>query len=96
MTFLIVAPQSNHWFTVLAKQLEAANSQLKLTLKELADTQTQLIQTEKMSSLWQLVAGIAYEINNPVSFIYGNIGIANEYTENLDTLRESIAGCPVP
>ncbi|MDZ8087195.1 MAG: ATP-binding protein [Nostoc sp. DedQUE12b] len=64
-------------------QLEVANSQLKLTLKELADTQTQLIQTEKMSSLGKLVAGIAHEINNPVSFIYGNIGIANEYTENL-------------
>ncbi|MHC0067910.1 sensor histidine kinase [Nostoc sp. UIC 10890] len=64
-------------------QLEAANSQLKLTLKDLADTQTQLIQTEKMSSLGQLVAGIAHEINNPVSFIYGNIAIANEYTENL-------------
>ncbi len=64
-------------------QLELANSQLKLTLKELAETQTQLIQTQKMSSLGKLVAAIAHEINNSVSFIYGNIGIANEYAENL-------------
>ena len=64
-------------------QLEAANLQLKLTLKELANTQTQLIQTEKMSSLGQLVAGIAHEINNPINFIYGNTTLINEYTEDL-------------
>jgi hypothetical protein len=74
-------------------QLEVANSQLKITLKELADTQTQLIQTEKMSSLGQLVAGIAHEINNPVSFIYGNIGIANEYTDNLFKLISLYQEC---
>ncbi|MBC1225031.1 HAMP domain-containing histidine kinase [Nostoc sp. UCD121] len=74
-------------------QLEAANSQLKLTLKDLADAQTQLIQTEKMSSLGQLVAGIAHEINNPVSFIYGNIAIANEYTENLFKLISLYQEC---
>ncbi len=64
-------------------QLKAANNQLKLTLKELENTQSQLIQTEKMSSLGQLVAGIAHEINNPVNFVYGNTTIASEYTGNL-------------
>ncbi|MEA5604448.1 sensor histidine kinase [Nostoc sp. UHCC 0252] len=64
-------------------QLEAANCQLKLALEELENTQAQLIQTEKMSSLGQLVAGIAHEINNPVSFIDGNIVIVNEYISNL-------------
>jgi two-component system NtrC family sensor kinase len=64
-------------------QLEAANYQLKLALRELENTQAQLIQTEKMSSLGQLVAGIAHEINNPVSFIDGNIVIVNEYIRNL-------------
>ncbi|WP_375469868.1 sensor histidine kinase [uncultured Nostoc sp.] len=64
-------------------ELKAANCQLKLTLKELENTQAQLIQTEKMSSLGQLVAGIAHEINNPVSFIDGNIIIVNEYTRDL-------------
>ncbi|BAY25442.1 two-component sensor histidine kinase [Calothrix sp. NIES-2100] len=64
-------------------QLEKANSQLKLTLQELANTQAQLIHTEKMSSLGQLVGGIVHEINNPINFIYGNTTVAQEYTENL-------------
>ncbi|MFH7026701.1 MAG: PAS domain S-box protein [Heteroscytonema crispum UTEX LB 1556] len=57
--------------------------QLQKALHKLASTQAQLIQTEKMSSLGQLVAGIAHEINNPVSFIYGNLTHASEYTEEL-------------
>lgn len=64
-------------------QLESANSQLKLTLQKLANTQAQLVHTEKMSSLGQLVAGIVHEINNPINFIYGNSTAANEYAENL-------------
>jgi len=72
---------------LLAKTRSQAE-QLALTLKNLQQTQSQLIQTEKMSSLGQLVAGVAHEINNPVNFIYGNLNHATEYTENLLSLLE--------
>jgi len=63
--------------------LRANNQQLQQTLKKLQQTQAQLIQTEKMSSLGQMVAGIAHEINNPITFIAGNINHAREYVEDL-------------
>lgn len=65
-----------------SKEREKAN-QLEITLDELKRTQTQLVQTEKMSSLGQLVAGVAHEINNPVNFIYGNLTHADKYTQDL-------------
>ncbi|MGG6266193.1 PAS domain S-box protein [Leptolyngbya sp. AN03gr2] len=64
-------------------QLRQQAQELKTAFKQLQKTQTQLIQTEKMSSLGQLVAGIAHEINNPVSFIYGNVEPAKQYVEDL-------------
>lgn len=71
---------------LLAKTRQQAE-QLELTLAHLQATQTQLVQTEKMSSLGQLVAGIAHEINNPVNFIYGNLLHTETYVkEMLDVL----------
>ncbi|TVU55629.1 MAG: PAS domain-containing sensor histidine kinase [Arthrospira sp. PLM2.Bin9] len=58
-------------------------SELEAALVQLQRTQTQLVQTEKMSSLGQLVAGIAHEINNPVNFIFGNLGHGYKYIEDL-------------
>ncbi len=57
--------------------------QLKQTLEKLKGTQSQLIQAEKMSSIGQMVAGVAHEINNPISFIYGNINPAARYAKDL-------------
>jgi signal transduction histidine kinase len=54
-------------------ELQFANKELNLTLTKLKDTQTQLIDSEKMASLGQLTAGIAHEINNPINFVSSNI-----------------------
>ena len=62
--------------------------QLTQTLQELKQTQSQLIQNEKMSSLGQLVAGVAHEINNPVNFIYGNLMHIGNYAQDLLDLLE--------
>jgi DNA-binding response OmpR family regulator len=67
----------------LFQQTQSYSQQLEQTLTELKKTQAQLIQKEKMASLGQLAAGIAHEINNPVNFIYGNIGMAADYARDL-------------
>ena len=67
----------------LQSQLKQQNSQLQFTLDELKITQSQLIQKEKMVSLGQLVAGIAHEINNPISFISGNLAPTQQYIQEL-------------
>lgn len=56
---------------------------LEQALQQLQNTQAQLVQSEKMSSLGQLVAGIAHEINNPINFVYGNLLHASNYTRDL-------------
>ncbi|NER35878.1 MAG: PAS domain S-box protein [Oscillatoria sp. SIO1A7] len=67
----------------LLAQSQAKTKELKQALHQLQRAQTKLIQSEKMSSLGQLVAGLAHEINNPVSFIHGNLYHADEYMEEL-------------
>ncbi len=71
---------------LLEVKVEERTAQLTQTLAELKQAQLKLVQTEKMSSLGQLVAGIAHEVNNPINFIYGNLVHINYYSQGLINL----------
>jgi two-component system, NtrC family, sensor kinase len=64
-------------------ELTRSNVELAETLQQLQQAQLQLIQVEKMSSLGQMVAGVAHELNNPVTFIYGNLKYVMQYMQDL-------------
>lgn len=64
-------------------QLRSKTEQLELALSELKQTQSQLLNQEKTSNPEQLVASVAHEINNPLSFIYGNLIPASQYAKDL-------------
>ncbi|MGL5193636.1 MAG: GAF domain-containing sensor histidine kinase [Chroococcales cyanobacterium] len=72
----------------LFEQLKHQKEELSLTLHNLQQAQSQLVQSEKMASLGQLVAGVAHEINNPVNFIYGNLTHVTDYARDLLELVE--------
>lgn len=75
----------------LQKAVALAESQtqhLQQTLSLLQETQSQLIHSEKMSSLGQMVAGIAHEVNNPINFVYGNVNYAQRHINDLLQLLE--------
>jgi signal transduction histidine kinase len=76
------------------EELESSHEALKKAYLDLQNAQEQLVHTEKMASLGQLVAGIAHEIKNPLNFIYGNTGFLEEYTQKLKLLLEAYDGLP--
>jgi two-component system, NtrC family, sensor kinase len=74
--------------TMMTQQAQQHSQELQRVLRELRGTQAQLIHSEKMSSMGQLVAGIAHEFNNPVNFIHGNLMPLQHYVQGLLGLVE--------
>ncbi|MEL6603860.1 MAG: response regulator [Cyanobacteria bacterium J06614_10] len=72
----------------LEQRVEERTVELTRVLENLKQAQVQLVQSEKMSSLGQMMAGIAHEINNPVNFIYGNLSPAKDYFQDIIGLLE--------
>ncbi|MEJ2633929.1 MAG: FG-GAP-like repeat-containing protein [Calditrichia bacterium] len=77
------------------RELEEKNRRLEELYRDLKDTQSQLVQSEKMASLGQLMAGIAHELNNPISFIYANLRELDSYSQVVRKLLEPIAGTEI-
>ena len=67
-------------------QVESKNKKLEETLQRLKETQSQMLQSEKMSSIGQLAAGVAHEINNPTGFVSSNLKTLSDYQEDLNAL----------
>ncbi|MFM7602053.1 MAG: ATP-binding protein [Pseudanabaena sp.] len=76
-------------FELSERALEKRTHELEIALRDLKQLHVKLIETEKMSALGVLVAGIAHEINNPVNFIHGNINYIKVYTQDLLKLVEA-------
>jgi signal transduction histidine kinase len=81
----------------LEERVESRTKELTQSLRDLQQAQVRLVQAEKMSTLGQLVAGVAHEINNPVNFIQANLHHLEIYTEDLlDILQLYKNHCPCP
>ncbi len=82
---------------VLEERVQERTLELKQALDSLKQAQAKLIHNEKMSSMGQLVAGIAHEVNNPINFIYGNLNYMNGYVQDLlDLIKAYQTHYPAP
>jgi two-component system, NtrC family, sensor kinase len=89
VAYMLINLRQTRQIAALAQQKTAQTQQLTTTLSELQETQAQLVQSAKMSSLGQLVAGIAHEVNNPVNFIHGNLRHVERYSQDLLTIVDA-------
>ncbi|MAQ82622.1 MAG: PAS domain-containing sensor histidine kinase [Maritimibacter sp.] len=71
-------------------ELRSAYSELEASHVALQQAQTQLVRTEKLASLGRLVAGVAHELNNPISFVYANTHALQKYTERFETYFDAV------
>lgn len=83
--------EQNELINAEKRTIEQLNQELESNLKKLRETQAFLIQTEKMSSLGQMVAGIAHELNTPIGYVNTNVVLVRErFLEIADTLRKAL------
>jgi signal transduction histidine kinase len=84
-----IAIENAKAFDEIAKLNETLEARVEERTRELQDTQTMLVQSEKMRTLGQLVAGVAHELNNPIGFVHANMKLLEEYVAKLVRLQES-------
>ena len=87
-----IAIENAKAFDEIAKLNETLEARVEERTDELRRTQAQLVQSEKMRSLGQLVAGVAHELNNPIGFVHANLQLLNEYIDKLDSDDEQTCG----
>jgi len=83
-----IAIENAQAFDEIAKLNETLEARVEERTRELKDTQAQLMQSEKMRSLGQLVAGVAHELNNPISFVHANLQLIDGFIEKLEAAQE--------
>jgi signal transduction histidine kinase len=89
-----IAIENARAFDEIAQLNRTLEARVEDRTRELRETQAQLVQSEKMRSLGQLVAGVAHELNNPIGFVHANLALMEEYVERLmapDTAPEKRA-----
>ncbi len=87
------ASQTLAYNKTLEATVKSRTAELEAALNTLKRAQAQLVHTERMNSMSQLVAGIAHEVNNPINFIYGNLNYAKSYVQDLLDLVETYQEC---
>jgi signal transduction histidine kinase len=84
-----IAIENARAFDEIAKLNETLEARVEERTRELRDTQALLVQSEKMRTLGQLVAGVAHELNNPIGFVHANLKLLDEYVAKLVALQEA-------